>query len=228
MELTQNNTAIPHGDAKKRGSIPAMYMYDWLCVSVALRDEAVVSRKARSDVFTPEREDTGEKEGGLGDEGEEEEDEVEEDTTSLNTARSEEGVAAFDRAASLQELEDVSKGVPAGAGHGPHSELLGQNEFAPPGDATGNMIVAPDGGEKAGRTTPSGAIVWDHEGDGPPAAAQPDDNDRNVALRSGVGAHEVVFAGGDDKGFEDPAGPTNDASPIPVTEPPNPQDAMSI
>ncbi|KAJ3056146.1 EF-hand calcium-binding domain-containing protein 5 [Rhizophlyctis rosea] len=219
---------IPHGDAKKRGSIPAMYMYDWLCVSVALRDEAVVSRKARSDVFTPEREDTGEKEGGLGEEGEEEEEEIEDDTASLNTAKSEEGVAAFDRAASLQELEDVSKDVPAGAGHGPHSELLGQDEFAPPGDATGNMVVEPVGAETASGNAPSGAIIWDHEGDGPPAAAQPDDGDRDVVVRSGVGAHEVEFAGGDAKGFQDPAGPTNDASPVPITEPPNPEETMSM
>ncbi|KAJ3045424.1 EF-hand calcium-binding domain-containing protein 5 [Rhizophlyctis rosea] len=211
---------IPHGDAKKRGSIPAMYMYDWLCVSVALRDEAVAARKVRNDVFTPESE--GAAETGLGEEAEEEEEEMEDEASSMSTAKS---IGGLDRAESLRELEDVSKDVPESAGHGPHAGMLKQGEFAPPGEAMGSMVVGPDEAEKAGGGSGT-AIVWGSEGDGPPAAAQPDEGDRELAVRSGVGAHEVAFAEGSAEGTEKLAGPTNDASPVPIVPPPDPHDGM--
>ncbi|KAJ3177710.1 EF-hand calcium-binding domain-containing protein 5 [Geranomyces variabilis] len=40
--------SIPHGDVRKRGSIPAQTMSDWLVVSVDLREESLKRRKARA------------------------------------------------------------------------------------------------------------------------------------------------------------------------------------
>ncbi|KAI8915257.1 hypothetical protein DFJ77DRAFT_461843 [Powellomyces hirtus] len=57
--------SIPHGDVRKRGSIPAQSMSDWLVVSVDLRDQALKRRKSRADVFkesTAETEEVEEEE----------------------------------------------------------------------------------------------------------------------------------------------------------------------
>lgn len=66
---------IPHGDVRKRGSLPATNMYEWLLVTLELRQRAVEARQRRSDVFlsttsaeidgeTVEGEDDGEEESG--------------------------------------------------------------------------------------------------------------------------------------------------------------------
>ncbi|KAJ1556026.1 EF-hand calcium-binding domain-containing protein 5 [Cladochytrium tenue] len=44
--------AIPHGDVRSKGSLPAMLMYEWLLVTLDLRERAVEARQRRADVFS--------------------------------------------------------------------------------------------------------------------------------------------------------------------------------
>ena len=43
--VTSAQTAIPHGDVKKKGSQPAQVVYAWLIITLDLRDKAVEARK---------------------------------------------------------------------------------------------------------------------------------------------------------------------------------------
>lgn len=43
---------IAHQDANARPASPTQSMYDWLCISLDLREASVESRKRRSDLFS--------------------------------------------------------------------------------------------------------------------------------------------------------------------------------
>ncbi|KAI9202222.1 uncharacterized protein BJ171DRAFT_628618 [Polychytrium aggregatum] len=60
---------IPHGDVKARGSKPAQHMFDWLVVSLTLRQKALDARKRRADLFAKQK-------AAAEAEGEEDEDET--------------------------------------------------------------------------------------------------------------------------------------------------------
>ncbi|KAJ3333567.1 EF-hand calcium-binding domain-containing protein 5 [Blyttiomyces sp. JEL0837] len=71
---------IPHGDVKNRGSLPAMHMYDWLIVSLDLRERALEARKRRPEIFSMMTE------SDVGEDGAESENEDELDDSSSSTA----------------------------------------------------------------------------------------------------------------------------------------------
>jgi hypothetical protein len=48
------NIAIPHGDVKKRGSLPAQTVYAWLLISLDLRDKAVQARRRHNLTSNPD------------------------------------------------------------------------------------------------------------------------------------------------------------------------------
>ncbi|KAJ3162811.1 EF-hand calcium-binding domain-containing protein 5 [Geranomyces michiganensis] len=64
--------SIPHGDVRKRGSIPAQTMSDWLVVSVDLREESLKRRKARAKAVATAESMEEDDEEELGEEVEEE------------------------------------------------------------------------------------------------------------------------------------------------------------
>jgi hypothetical protein len=46
--------ALKPADVRKRGSLPAVLMYEWLLISMELRDQAVEGRKRHSTLFEKE------------------------------------------------------------------------------------------------------------------------------------------------------------------------------
>ncbi|KAI9328768.1 hypothetical protein DFJ73DRAFT_964407 [Zopfochytrium polystomum] len=60
---------IPHGEVRKRGSLPTMFMYEWLLVTLELRERAVEARQRRSEVFQlVAQQDVGDGEGAADEE----------------------------------------------------------------------------------------------------------------------------------------------------------------
>ncbi|KAJ3023323.1 EF-hand calcium-binding domain-containing protein 5 [Thoreauomyces humboldtii] len=102
---------IPHGDVKKRGSVPAQCMSDWLVVSVDLRDQSLKRRKLRAAMAELEEEDDA-------DEAEAEaEPEVDEEAgengeigtgSRLGTAQESDNPAELDRAAPASHGEGIT------------------------------------------------------------------------------------------------------------------------
>ncbi|KAJ3186487.1 EF-hand calcium-binding domain-containing protein 5 [Gaertneriomyces sp. JEL0708] len=80
--------SIPHGDVKKRGSIPAERMADWLLVSVDLHDRAIKKRKQEQEEEAEEAEEEGEEEpeGEAEEEGDDPMDQDDSTTTTTTTA----------------------------------------------------------------------------------------------------------------------------------------------
>ncbi|KAI8821360.1 uncharacterized protein EV422DRAFT_496010 [Fimicolochytrium jonesii] len=106
--------SIPKGDVKKRGSIPAQSMSDWLVVSVDLRDQALRRRKSAGRLAADQPEEGAPEEE---DEGEEEDEEIDSGQSSrLGTA--DEGTVA--------------------------PPIEGELGDEPPGIAEGNLVVPPD------------------------------------------------------------------------------------
>ncbi|KAJ3417345.1 EF-hand calcium-binding domain-containing protein 5 [Chytridiales sp. JEL 0842] len=75
---------IPHGEVREKGSVPTMYMHDWLLVTLDLRQRAVEARQRRPEVFSMVMEhDMGGSAGGDGEEGDDEEGGMSDDAGSI-------------------------------------------------------------------------------------------------------------------------------------------------
>ncbi|KAI8800180.1 hypothetical protein BJ742DRAFT_881297 [Cladochytrium replicatum] len=77
--------SIPPGDVRKRGSVPAHHMYDWLIVTTDLRKRAVASRKRAKQIAAAAEAEVEEEAEG------EDEDEVDDEVSSLGS-----GVSGFE------------------------------------------------------------------------------------------------------------------------------------
>jgi hypothetical protein len=88
------NIVIPYREVKKRGSLPAMHMHDWLMISVDLRERAVQARQKHRELLSSAAEGDSEDEAG------------EDDETEAGDGST---VASHSRASSVEHLEKDDK-----------------------------------------------------------------------------------------------------------------------
>ncbi|KAI8589353.1 hypothetical protein BDZ88DRAFT_489077 [Geranomyces variabilis] len=132
--------SIPHGDVRKRGSIPAQTMSDWLVVSVDLREESLKRRKARAKATaTAESVEEEEEEDELVDEVDEDVDEGGDSDSLVGTA---------EEHAKTNELTVSGGGAQAGEDLGERTTVPDPSHAnepdATPGEAASEAMVESD------------------------------------------------------------------------------------